>query len=75
MLISSMENVKDLQVYRPMVKQVFHYEQSDNTYGPVTQAFAAMVRGEGDPVSARELSLGAIGILARALESSKISEE
>ena len=74
MLISSMENVRDVQVYRPMVKQVFHYEQSDNTYGPVTQAFAAMIRGEGDPVSARELSLGAIGILTGALENSKTSD-
>ena len=69
MLISSMENVKDLQIYRPMVKQVFHYEQSDNTYGPVTQAFAALVRGEGDPVSARELSLAAIEILTLAREN------
>ena len=75
MLISSMENVKDIQVYRPMVKQVFHYEQSDNTYGPVTQAFAAMVRGEGDPVSARELSLGTIEILTRARKSSRTSGE
>lgn len=69
MLISNMENVKDLQVYRPAVKQVFHYEQSDNTYGPVTQLFAGLVRGEGDPASARELSLGAIEILEKARDN------
>lgn len=66
MLVTEMENVKDLHIKRRTVDQTIHFEQSDNILNYETAAFIKMVKTGTGWEAARDITLETMKVLDEA---------
>lgn len=66
MLVTEMENVKDLHIKRRTVDQTIHFEQSDNILNYETAAFIKMVKTGTGWETARDITLETMKVLDEA---------
>ena len=66
MLVTEMENVKDLHIRRKTVDQTIHFEQSDNILNYETAAFIKMVKTGIGWETARDITLETMKVLDEA---------
>ena len=66
MMVSEIENVKDLRIRRKTVTQSIHFEQSDNTLNYEAAAFIKMVKTGTGWEDARDITLETMKVLDEA---------
>lgn len=66
MMVSEIENVKDLRIRRKTVTQTIHFEQSDNTLNYEAAAFIKMIKTGTGWENARDITMETMKVLDEA---------